>query len=177
MYQHLRTKTYQTPSIKKEKSAEREKFVAVWLDHKQAIVLSLRDAALTAQTIQSNLPPKRRSTGGIRSKFRYADFFRSSEHNEHQWREELTNRYFELVTAALEGATRIVLLGPGPMKRTLFHRFQKNKSLATKLDNEPITVGRLTEAQLERLVREYFFPLEPEERADASHHRRKFRIG
>jgi hypothetical protein len=162
MYTHLRTKTYKTPSYDRGAGYQQPKFVAVWLDHKHARVISLLDDTITSQTIDSGLPRKRRSTGGVRSGSSFADFSLSSEHNEHQWRQEMTKKYFEKITAALEGAKRVVLLGPGPMKRTLLHILQQNKSLANRLDQEPITVGKLTDPQLERLVREYFLQIEPE---------------
>ncbi|MEZ4743825.1 MAG: hypothetical protein R3B45_15500 [Bdellovibrionota bacterium] len=127
MYKQLRTQDIKTRSTKKPHLSKPKRFIAVWLDHKTAHILSVENSSINRITIPSNFPKRRKSTGGTHANRPYAEYSLASEHNEHRWREEIKKKYFQNIIELIDNAIRIVLLGPGSTRTNCY---MKSRNIA-----------------------------------------------
>jgi hypothetical protein len=127
--------------------------MAVWLDHKRALVVSICERKVTTDTVEFEEPPASRPGGGLRAPAVGAvhgvdpDQKRDARHALH------LQRYYERIVELLARADAVHLMGPGQAKVELKQRILAHKPLA-RLPIALETTDRMTDAQVVARARE-----------------------
>ena len=126
----------------------------VWIDHRQAVIVSLSGSEPTVTRIESGAEKHVRSSSGSRQA--------GSGESHHGTPEDVIDRkfdnhlksYYEEVAEGLKDAGAILVMGPGEA-RTEFQKQIKSKELLAKVvGNEKC--DKMTDPQLVARVREFF---------------------
>lgn len=129
--------------------------MAVWLDHKRALVVSICERTVTTDSVECEEPPASRPGGGLRAPAMGAahgvdpDQKRDARHALH------LQRYYERIIELLTRADTVHLMGPGQAKVELKQRILAHKPLA-RLPVALETCDRMTDAQVVARAREIF---------------------
>ncbi|HXJ83092.1 MAG TPA: hypothetical protein VMS64_30955 [Candidatus Methylomirabilis sp.] len=91
--------------------------VGVWIDHRQAVIVSVAGDAEHLERISSNVEAHHRPSGMSGP----ADEARQRELTEH------LKSYYEKVVSRIRGADSILIFGPGEAKGELNVRLEKDK--------------------------------------------------
>lgn len=92
----------------------------LWIDHRQAVVITVEDDQTTVQHIASGARKRVSTTGAIRFQSTYsAPHTDLAEDKQERRYADLLRRYYAAVTAALAEAEAIVILGPGEARLEL----------------------------------------------------------
>jgi hypothetical protein len=131
------------------------KQIGVWLDKKQALLVSLENGQTGIQTIPSELEffnPK----GGSRSKTRWGpqQVVHDSKYTERE--NHQLKQYFDRLADALRGADAIVLFGPAGTNSQFKNRLDEAYPQLAVRVRDVLTSDSLTENQVKALVRDYF---------------------
>lgn len=132
--------------------------VGLWIDHKQAVLVSLSDRGEETRVVISKVEKQLRRTGDSPLKGR-SEPERSpmSDSRQKAYAGHL-NHYYDTVVAALRDAEAILILGPGEAKGELKKRLVKAK-LGKRIVGV-VTADKMSGPQLAKEVRRRF----PEER-------------
>jgi hypothetical protein len=129
-------------------------YSGVWIDHRQAVIVSLSGSEPTVTRIESEAEKHVRSASGSRQA--------GSGESHHGTPEDVIDRkfdnhlksYYEEVAEGLKGSAAILVMGPGEA-RTEFQKQIKSKELLAKVvGNEKC--DKMTDPQLVARVREFF---------------------
>ena len=127
----------------------------IWMDKKEAFVVSVADGATDMQTVASELEffnPE----GGSRSKTRWGPQqvvhdSRYTERENHQLRE-----YYDRLADTLKDADSIVLFGPAGTNAEFKKRLDEvHPNIAARVQ-DVLTADSMTPNQVKALIREYF---------------------
>jgi hypothetical protein len=139
-----------------------KKQIGIWIDRRQAIVVSLTDSKETIKTLVSEFEKHVPTTGGGRAPKPYgAQEIVAGDRVERRIEHHL-DRYYDEVMAELAQADAIVLFGPGQAKGEMKKRLERSKVLSKKLKAVE-TVDKMTETQIRSKVKEFFKWSAPEE--------------
>ena len=115
--------------------------VGLWIDHKNAVIVSMTGEEEKIKLIQSDLEkPQQSPTDDVRQR---------------QWTEHL-NHYYDKVISSLRNVEAILIMGPGEAKGELKKRMERTTLNRGKIDVE--TVDQMTEHQIVAKVRAHFQP-------------------
>lgn len=117
--------------------------VGLWIDHRQAVIVSVAGGAETVQRVSSNVEGRHRQSGSPP-----ADDVRQRETTEH------LNVYYEEVVAHIRHAESILIFGPGEAKGELKARLEKDK-----LGDRVVGIeasDKMTEPQIVAKVRDHY---------------------
>lgn len=115
-------------------SKQSPRYIAVWIDHRLAIVLTLTDDHLEKeQEFLSNAGPHTHGGGW-------------SQRRIEAHRHEILKHFYEEVIDHLGPADEILILGPGQAKRELSNRIKHHKGLKGKV-MDLVTAPELSEAE------------------------------
>jgi len=129
--------------------------IGVWIDHRRAVVVTLRDGQETVATFNSDLERHPRLSGGSRSanptgpQDVVSDTQRDRRYDHH------LHRYYHEVQATIRDADGIWVFGPGEAKSEFAKVLQNIKHLAAKVE-EISSADKLTLNQIAAAVREHF---------------------
>ena len=132
-----------------------KKQIGIWIDRRQAIIVSLMDSKETVKTMASQFEKHTPTTGGGRASKPYGSQEIVAGDRVERRSERHLDRYYEDVMAALAGADEIALFGPGQAKVEMKKRLEKSKPLSKKLKAVE-TVDKMTETQIRAKVKEFF---------------------
>ena len=119
------------------------KTVGLWIDHRQAVIVSVAGHAETIQRVSSNVEGHHRQ-----SETTPADDARQREMTEH------LNRYYEEVVSRIRDAESILIFGPGEAKGELKARLEKDKLGGRVVGIE--ASDKMTEPQIVAKVRDHY---------------------
>jgi hypothetical protein len=122
--------------------------VGLWIDHRETLVVSLRDQVEATTRIESGMEKHVRFSGGNRSEEGSADDQRDRQFTAH------LNRYYDEVISHIRDAESILLLGPGEAKVELEKRLA-SKGLGGRIVGVE-TVDKMTAPQIAAKVRRHF---------------------
>ena len=128
--------------------------VGLWIDHKQAILVSLNDAGQEARLIISKVEKQLRRSGDSPLKGRSEPEKAPMSDNRQRAFTAHLNHYYDTVIAALREAEAIFILGPGEAKGELKKRLVKAK-LGKQIVGV-VTADKMTGPQLAKAVRGRF---------------------
>ena len=122
--------------------------VGLWIDHREAIVVFMRDGVEETKRIESGVEKRVRFSGGNESEEGSADDQRDRQFAAH------LNKYYDEVISHIRDAESILLFGPGEAKGELEKRLA-NKGFAGRIVGSE-TVDKMTDRQIAAKVRQHF---------------------
>jgi hypothetical protein len=133
-----------------------EKYVGLWIDHKQAVIVSLLDGAESITHLKSNIEGHFRLSGGSRSSTPYGSKSVAPEKKIEARHVNHLHQYYQKVIHEIRDAEKVLIVGPGEAKKELEKELKKSKELS------PAIVGvqpadKMTDNQIAAAVREYFY--------------------
>lgn len=140
-----------------------KKFAGIWLDHRQAIVVSLMtdqdlfyEEQESVERIESDIERKVRLSGGSRSrKTPYGPQEITVDGKMEDRIKRQLKHYYQSIIQRIEDTDRLYIFGPGEAKIELRKEIEKKKAFASKkLQVE--TADKMTEKQITARVREFF---------------------
>jgi len=129
--------------------------IGLWLDHKRAFLVTVRDQSVTTETIELEILPPPRSSGGLRSAAGQPTHGVDPDAKQDARLAHYLDRYYEAIIARLGDAERIHIMGPGQAKLELKRKVAACKPLASR----PVSLenaDKLTDPQIVARMREVF---------------------
>lgn len=142
-----------------------KKYVGIWLDHRQAFVVSLVKNQLfddgsqeMIERIESDIERRVRLSGGSRTrKTPYGPQEISVDSKQEDRIKHQLRGYFREILHRVSDADRILIFGPGEAKIEFKKEIEKSKQLAAKI-NKIESADKMTERQIAAKVRSFFKP-------------------
>lgn len=131
-----------------------EKYTGIWLDHRQAIIVSIAGESESRHRITSGAETRRRILGEGKQYTRMGNAFLAPEHRQEERLKHQLDKYYEAICTYVQDASDILIFGPGEAKTELEKVMRDHESLAIKLRHVE-TADRLTENQVAAQVREF----------------------
>ena len=127
--------------------------VGLWIDHKNAVIVSVDEKGETIRKLESGAQHVV-YRGAPRPKTAYsAQYNQGDDQLDKQYLLYL-KKYYEKVIALLRGATGILIFGPGEAKVELKSRLARQKGSSPQVQVEP--ADKMTDRQIVARVRRYF---------------------
>jgi len=127
--------------------------VGLWIDHKNAVIVSVDEKGETIRKLESGAQHVV-YRGAPRPKTTYsAQYNQGDDQLDKQYLLYL-KKYYEKVIALLRGATGILIFGPGEAKVELKSRLARQKGSSPQVQVEP--ADKMTDRQIVARVRRYF---------------------
>lgn len=142
-----------------------KKYVGIWLDHREAFVVSLVKDPLfddenteRIERIESNIERRVRLSGGSRTRKTPYGPQEISVDSKQEDRIELQLReYYKEILRTVSDADRILIFGPGEAKIEVKKEIEKSKQLAARIKKIE-SADKMTERQIAAKVRSFFKP-------------------
>jgi hypothetical protein len=149
----------------KSKEATLKKYVGIWLDHREAFVVSLSKTRPFAEEIQeimehieSNMERRVRLSGGSRSKKTpYGPQEISVDSKQEDRIKGQLRKYYQQIIQRVSDTDRILIFGPGEAKIELKKEIEKSKGLAGKIKKVE-SADKMTQRQIAAKVKTFFKP-------------------
>jgi hypothetical protein len=126
--------------------------VGLWIDHKQAIIVSIIDKKEEMGVILSNVQKQPRRAGDSPLRGPYEALQQQDSDTRQRTFTGQLNVYYDSVIASIRDAESILIFGPGEAKTELNDRLEKNKLDERIAGIE--TTDKMTDRQI--IVRNYF---------------------
>lgn len=129
----------------------------IWIDHKKAVIVCIKEKKVTTETIESGIEKRVRFSGGARShKAPYGPQEIASEtRRDEKYHRHLKN-FYKKVTDNIHNAERIFIFGPGEAKIELKkHIEESSKDLAMQVRGME-SADKMTDRQIAAKVKEFF---------------------
>ena len=137
----------------KEKRMSRK--VGLWIDHKNAIIVTLKSEKATTKIIECDIERHVHPSGGSRSSTPYGPQDVVSESKWEGRYKHHFDRYYSDVIDFIRDAGEILIFGPASAKEELKKAIDKNKALAACIVGvEP--ADKMTKNQIVAKVRKHF---------------------
>ena len=120
--------------------------VGLWIDHRKAVIVSLRDSGEEIREILSHMEKHVRYSGGAQET--------SAEDQRDMRFAGHLNKYYERIVSCIHDADAILILGPGEAKVEFKTRLE-GEALGGRITGVE-TVDKMTERQLVARVRQHF---------------------
>ncbi len=131
------------------------KQVGIWLDQKEANIITLLDKTQDYKTIYSDIETRERFDGESKKFGRFGDQYLNNEKGKKNKIEELTNRYLQNILKNIKSADEILIFGPAQTKAKLKKQINEDSRLSSKLLEVNISEN-MTENQKIAYVKKYF---------------------
>jgi hypothetical protein len=149
----------------KSKEATLKKYVGIWLDHREAYVVSLtktrpfvEENQEIIERIESDMERRVRLSGGSRSrKTPYGPQEISVDSKQEDRIKGQLRKYYQQIIRQASDAERILIFGPGEAKIELKKEIEKSKGLAGKIKKVE-SADKMTQRQIVAKVRTFFKP-------------------
>jgi hypothetical protein len=130
------------------------KQVGLWIDHRQATIVTVTGQREAIIEILSDAEKQPRRSGDSPLKGPYDAFQVPADDSRQRTLTAELNTYYDEVIAAIRDADSILIMGPGAAKHELQKRLEENRLGAKVVGVE--TVDNLTEPQIAAKVRQHF---------------------
>jgi hypothetical protein len=149
----------------KSKEATLKKYVGIWLDKRDAFVVSLAKTQPFAEEnqeimerIESEMERRVRLSGGSRSKKTpYGPQEISVDSKQEDRIKGQLRKYYQQIIRRVSDADRILIFGPGEAKIELKKEIEKSKGLADKIKKIE-SADKMTQRQIAAKVKTFFKP-------------------
>jgi len=131
------------------------KKIGVWIDQKEANIISLIDKTIASKTIYSDVETRIRIEGEGKQFGRFGEQFLVDEKGKQNRIEEYTNRYLARVMKEIGNADEIMLFGPAQTKSKLEKMILGSPEMAAKL-TEVRASEKMTDNQKIAYVKEFY---------------------
>jgi hypothetical protein len=136
--------------------AYQKNYAGIWIDHRQAVIVSITDEGETIKRMDSDIERKVRLSGGSRTaETPYGPQQVSVDGKQQERINRQLRQYYQEIIQRIQDATKILILGPGKAKTELKKELEKSGELAAKkITIEP--ADKMTERQVAAKVRQFF---------------------
>jgi hypothetical protein len=132
-----------------------KKQTGIWIDHMEAIVVSLEGDQVNVQHIESGADRHFKPSGGWKAGGTSVAQTVSNEHAEEERRKHQYHAFYKKVMALISDSSDLAIFGPGEAKTELENEIEKEGDLQKKIRIvEPS--DRLTENQIVAKVKAFF---------------------
>lgn len=131
------------------------KKIGVWIDQKEANIISLIDKTIASKTIYSDVETRIRIEGEGKQFGRFGEQFLVDEKGKQNRIEEYTNRYLARVMKEIGNADEIMLFGPAQTKSKLEKMILGSPEIAARL-TEVRASEKMTDNQKIAYVKEFY---------------------
>ena len=129
--------------------------IGIWIDQKEANIISLIDKTIASKTIYSDVETRVRIEGESKQFGRFGDQFLMDEKGKQNRIEEYTNRYLARVMKEIQNAHEIMLFGPAQTKSKLEKLILASPEMAAKLTAVQAS-EKMTDNQKIAYVKEFY---------------------
>lgn len=136
--------------------AYQKNYAGLWIDHREAIVVSITDEAETITKIESDIERKVRLSGGSRTaKTPYGPQQVSVDGKQEQRLKRQLRQYYQEIIRRIKDANKILIFGPGEAKTELKKEIQKSGQLTASIQKIE-SADKMTRRQIAAKVRTFF---------------------
>jgi hypothetical protein len=136
--------------------AYQKNYTGLWIDHRQAVIVSITDEGETIKRINSDIERKVRLSGGSRtSKTPYGPQQVSVDGKQEERIKRQLRQYYRAILRRIQDANKILIFGPGEAKTEFKKEMEKSGELAAKKITVE-TADKMTERQIAASVRQFF---------------------
>ena len=128
--------------------------VGLWIDHREAVIVSISDKGESTQVIESNVEKHRSRIGGVHSTVPFEPLLVPADDRQQNALTGHLNGYYDKVIEAIGGVKSILIFGPGEARGELKKRIEKSKSNESVVEVE--AADKMTERQISAKVRKHF---------------------
>jgi len=131
--------------------------VGVWIDHREAVLVSIKESGLTISRMESKVEPRTHSSGGSKSGgTSVAQSITNEQRMDERYKHQL-HAFYQAIVKSICGAEEIYIFGPGAAKNELAGELEKTKGARPDIRAvEPC--DKLTEPQIMAKVKTFFAP-------------------
>jgi len=131
------------------------KKIGIWLDQKEANIITLLDDSFQKKTIYSDIEFRERYDGEKKQFGRFGDQYLNSEQSKSNKISEQTNRYLNTIISEIKNVDELFVFGPAQTKIKLERAIQNHPNLTSKL-KEILNAEKMSENQKVAYVKNYF---------------------
>lgn len=132
-----------------------KKNIGIWIDHKEAILVSIEDGQTTVERIESHAESHFRPSGGWKAGGTCVAQSVSREQKADQRRKHQFHSFYQMVIKKAGEASKIFIFGPGEAKLELAKEVEKIKGKHGRIAAVEAS-DRLTENQIVAKVKSFF---------------------
>ena len=130
--------------------------VGLWIDHRQAVIVSVTDGKDTTDVIASKVDKQQGRFAGVRSREPYeSQMVPADDRQEHRFHGQLAP-YYDAVISSIGAADSVFIFGPGEAKTELKQRFEKGARGGHAVTVAVETIDKMTTRQIVAKVRKHF---------------------
>ncbi|HUV50017.1 MAG TPA: hypothetical protein VMW78_03220 [Anaerolineae bacterium] len=133
--------------------------IGIWIDHKEAILVSIEGDQTTIERIESGAESHFRPSGGWKASGTYVAQSISKEQKADERRKHQFHDFYQMIIKKVGKANNIFIFGPGKAKLELAKEIEKIKSRHDRIAAVE-TSDRLTENQIVAKVKSFFLASE-----------------
>jgi hypothetical protein len=127
----------------------------IWIDHKEAVLVSMENGAMSVCRIESDAEPRTHSSGGFRSGgTSVAQSIAKEQTADERWKHGLHAFYQEVIHKLTGKADGVYVFGPGEAKHELIKEMEKIKGLHVRIYAVE-TCDKMTEPQIAAKVKAF----------------------
>ncbi|MEN8123975.1 MAG: hypothetical protein ABFR32_02520 [Bacteroidota bacterium] len=131
------------------------KKVGIWLDQKEANIITINDDKHELKSIYSEIETRERFPGESKQFGRFGEQYINDEKSKKLRIEDQTNRYLNDIYSEIRNAEEILIFGPAQTKIKLEKLIHKKPKLVSKL-KDVLNSDKMTENQKVAYVKKYF---------------------
>ena len=131
------------------------KKIGIWVDHKEAIMVSLQGEHLDVKHIESGADSHYKPSGGWKASGTSVAQAVSKEQTADERLKHQFHLYYQQVAAEADKAERAYICGPGAAKTELEKEMLKSKNLHVRIEAVE-TCDKMTEKQIVAKVKSFF---------------------
>jgi len=131
------------------------KKIGIWIDHKEAFLISMQGDQTAVAHIESNADSHYKPSGGWKASGTSVAQAVSKEQTADERLKHQLHQYYQQVAAAAVHADRVYICGPGAAKTELEKEMAKDKNRHGKIEAVE-TCDRMTEKQVVAKVKSFF---------------------
>ncbi len=128
--------------------------VGLWIDHRQAVIVTLKDGTESVERVVADFEKRGRFTTDMQAESTTAPHIDLAEDKHERHTFEMVNHYYETVCTHLRDVSAILIMGPGPARNEFQKHLINHKFSGQILGVE--AADKLTDAQIAARVREFF---------------------
>ena len=132
-----------------------KKNIGIWIDFKQAFIITLQNNECFIENIQSGIEFRERIEGEAKKYGRFGGQYITYEKNRENKRNQQIAEYLKTLLPKLDDSSTIFIFGPSKMKKILKKEIKNNLLLNSKLVGV-FKSEQLTENQLIAYVKEFY---------------------
>jgi len=129
--------------------------VGLWIDHRKAIVVTIKNDKEFMRVIESNVEPRVRLAGGSRTATPYGPQEVASESKRDERYRHHLDAYYHEVIQVIRDADSILIFGPGEAKGELKKAIEESRELGRRIVGVE-SADKMTQRQIAARVRDYF---------------------